>query len=245
MLYTWLFATAATLLTFVILLVLARWLGSTQLSQLTFFNWVAGAALGNLAANMMSTTSVRQWTFGLYTLALFTATAVVASAISLKNRTFRRVTNGEPVVLIHKGEIVRSNLARARMNVDLLTMLLREKGYFSYQDISYGILEPSGNLSILPLQETQSVSKADLAYGPDLSESGQGPYMELVVDGEVDHDKLRESGRDVEWLEREIRQRGGEGLADVMYLAVNVEGDVVADLSRRKPRRADGPGEDI
>jgi len=229
----WFFATATTLLTFGVLLVLVRWLGSTQLSQLTFFNWVAGATLGNLAANMISSTSIQSFVGNCYTMVLFAGVALLAGVIALKSRWFRRVANSEPVVLIHHGKILRDNLAKSRVNLDLLMMLLREKGYFSYSDISYGILEPSGNLSILPLQETQSVSKADLAYGPDLSERGQGPYVELVLDGEIDRDKLASSGHDGAWLKTEIRKQGGTSVADVMYLAVNEQGEVIADMARR------------
>lgn len=221
------------MLTFGVLLVLVRWLGSTQLSQLTFFNWVAGATLGNLAANMISSTSIQSFVGNCYTMVLFAGVALLAGVIALKSRWFRRVANSEPVVLIHHGKILRDNLAKSRVNLDLLMMLLREKGYFCYSDISYGILEPSGHLSILPLQETQSVSKADLAYGPDLSERGQGPYVELVLDGEIDRDKLASSGHDGAWLKTEIRKQGGTSVADVMYLAVNEQGEVIADMARR------------
>lgn len=230
----WIFASASTLVTFGVLLALARWLGSTQLSQLTFFNWVAGATLGNLAANMIGSSSVSSFIESGYTMVLFTAACFVAAWVALKNRFFRRVANGEPIVLIHQGKILRNNLKKSRVNLDLLMMLLRQKGYFSYSDISYGILEPSGNLSILPLQETQSVSKADLEYGPDLSEQGQGPYTELVLDGSIDQDKLRSSGHDLGWLEAQIRKHGGRGLKDVMYFAVNKQGEIIIDTTRER-----------
>lgn len=230
----WIFMTLSTLLTFLILLVLVRWLGSTQLSQLTMFNWVAGASMGNLAASMISATTVKDWIASSYTLVLFTAVSVVAAVLALKSRWIRRVANGEPIVLIHKGELIRHNLAKTKVNVDVLMMMLREKGYFAYSDIEYGIMEPSGNLSILPKQRTQSATKEDLAYGPDLSEKGQGPYTELVVDGEIDRDKLVSTHRDEAWLMQVIRHYGATSLEEVMYLAVNREGEIVIDLSREK-----------
>ncbi|MCL6592896.1 MAG: DUF421 domain-containing protein, partial [Alicyclobacillus sp.] len=171
-----------------------------------------------------------------YTLVLFTAACVAAACIALKNRTFRRLANGEPVVLIHKGVILRENLRRTKVNLDVLWMLLREKGYFSYSEIEYAILEPTGNLSILPRQEAQSVSKADLVRGPDLSEAGQGPYVEVVVDGEVDGDKLRSLGLNEAWLDAQIRRLGARSLADVTYLGVNAQGEVIGDVHRRAPR---------
>ncbi|GMA49459.1 DUF421 domain-containing protein [Alicyclobacillus contaminans] len=230
----WLFVTVSTCLTFAILLVLVRWIGSTQLTQLTFFNWVAGASMGNIAANMIASQSVQGWLAACYTLVVFTACTIIAAWIALKSRTFRRVANGEPLVLIHKGTILRENLRRSKVNLDVFLMMLREKGYFSYSEIEYAILEPTGNLSILPAQASQSASKSDLAHGPDLSDRGQGPYIELIVDGEIDEDKLRETGKSREWLLETIRELGGLSVADVTYLGVNAEGEVIADLHRKQ-----------
>lgn len=225
--------TLSTVITFAILLVLVRVIGSTQLSQLTYFNWVAGASLGNIAANMLVTTDRTIWLSNCYSLILFSLASVVAAFISLKSRSFRRVSNGEPVVLIHKGAILRDNLRRTKVNTDVLMMLLREQGFYSYGELEFAILEPSGNLSILPKQESQSSTKRDLAEGPDMSPSGQGPYLELVIDGEIDEDKMRAAGKSHEWLEQEIKRLGAQRIEDVMYLGINEQGDVIADTHRR------------
>jgi uncharacterized membrane protein YcaP (DUF421 family) len=235
---SWLFMTISTLLTYLLLLMLVRWIGSTQLTQLTMFNWVAGASMGNLAANMMAATTIRDWITSCYTLVLFTAATILAAYLALKSRTFRRVANGEPIVIIHKGKLLRQNLRKTKLNLDVLMMLLREKGFFAYSEIEYAILEPTGNLSILPVQAAQSVSKEDLVKGPDLSPRGQGPYIELVVDGEIDRDKLKSTGHDENWLFNQIRNHGGNRLEEVMYMAVNREGDVIIDLHRKEEEEA-------
>lgn len=229
----WIFLSLSCLVTFALLLVMVRWIGSTQLTQLTFFNWVAGASMGNIAANMLVTTDKGAWLSNCYALVLFTLLSIVSAFIALKSRSFRRVSNGEPMVLIHKGVILRENLRRSKVNLDVLMMLLREKGYFAYNDIEFGILEPTGNLSILPSTASQSVSKQDLVSGVDMSDKGQGPYVELVIDGEIDEDKLKATGHTHDWLTETVRKRGAKNLADVMFLAVNEQGEVIVDLGRR------------
>lgn len=233
------FLTVSTLLTFALLLVFVRWIGSTQLTQLTFFNWVAGASMGNLAANMMSARTVLDWSSACYTLLIFTLVTIAAAYVALKSRSFRRISNGEPIVLIHKGSILRENLRRTKVNLDVLLMLLREKGYFSYKDIQYAILEPTGNLSILPTKASQSASKADIAHGPDLSPKGQGPFIEIVIDGEVDEDKLNSTRHNMEWLMEEVCKLGVESIEDVIYLGVNREGEVIGDVGRRSVENED------
>lgn len=232
----WLLLTISTFVTFCILLISVRFIGSTQLTQLTYFNWVAGAAMGNLAADMIVSKSIRDWVVSGYTLALFTIISILASILALKFRQFRRITNGEPIVLIHKGIMLRQNLRKTKVNLDVFMMLLREKGFFSYADIKYAILEPTGNLSILPKQSAQSVSKIDLLKGPKLSAEGGGPYIEIVIDGEIDKDKLYGTRHDDAWLDKQIKNLGADSLEDVLYLAVNAQGDVIADLHRKKVR---------
>lgn len=228
----WLYLALSTLVTFAVLLLLVRWIGSTQLTQLTFFNWVAGASMGNVAANMMIATNLHDWMSACFTLIVFTFAAVAAAIIALKSRQFRRVANGEPLVLIHRGVLLRDNLRRTKVNLDVMMMLLREKGYFDYGEIEYAILEPTGNLSILPSQAAQSVSKRDLAEGPDLSDAGQGPFIEIVLDGEIDHDKLRSTGHDEAWVRKQVRTHGGSSLDEVTFLGVNQQGQVIIDLHR-------------
>lgn len=231
---SWLSLTLSTVVTFALLLVLARWIGSTQLTQLTFFNWVAGASMGNIAANMIDADTFKDWWSNAYALVIFTFASVLATLLALKSRQFRRVANGEPVVLIHRGELMRDNLRRTKVNVDVLMMLLREKGYFSYKDVDYAIMEPTGNLSILPAVGAQSASKQDLAEGPDMSSKGQGPYMEIIVDGEVDRDKLSESGHEEDWLQRQLQKVGVNDPDEILYLAVNKEEDVIVNLKHPK-----------
>lgn len=233
----WLYLTLSSIVTFALLLLMARWIGSTQLTQLTFFNWVAGASMGNIAANMIATPDTTVWLSNAYTLIAFTGCSVAAAYIALKSRAFRRVANGEPTVLIHKGKMLRENLAKTQVNVDVLMMMLREKGYFSYSDIEFAVLEPTGNLSILPTQASQSATKEDLAKGPDLSDKGQGPYVELVIDGDIDYSNLHDLGRDESWLRTQLDKLNVKSTDDVMYMGVNPEGDVIADVRKRLGKR--------
>jgi len=194
--------------------------------------------MGNLGASMIASPGFKSLLSTAYVLTLFAAATVAAAVVALKSRRLRKMGNGEPVTLIRNGVLLRENLRKTKVNIDVLLMLLREKGYFSYEDIQFAVLEPSGNLSILPTQESQSVSKRDLAYGPDMSPDGGGPYTELVVDGEVDEDKLESTGHDRDWLLHQLHRFGAQSLAQITYMAINSQGDIIVDAHRlRKPSR--------
>lgn len=57
---------------------------------------------------------------------------------------------------------MKEALKRARLNMDDLSMLLREQGAFTVTEVEYAILEPDGKLSVMKKQTDQMVSKSDL-----------------------------------------------------------------------------------
>ncbi len=228
--YVWL--TISTLLTYVILLALVRWIGSTQLSQITFFNWVAGASMGNVAANMISADNRQDWFRACFALTVFTAATVVAATLALRSRKLRGVANGSPTILIYKGIIQRENLRKTKVNIDVLLMLLRQQGCFSPKEVEVAILESTGALSVLPITEAQTVNKGDIAHGPKLSDDTQAPYYEIIIDGEVDYGALADVGYDRGWLLHQLAKLNVESPKQVTLLAVNRSGNVIADTHR-------------
>lgn len=159
----WLFMSGVSVITFALLLALVRWIGETQISQATYFNWVAGACMGNISANMLSSNNVHGVIDSGMELVFFSAVTIIASVLSLKNRGFRKMTSGEPVVLIHHGEYIYKHLKQSKINLDLLKQMLREQGYFNYENIEYAILEPTGGLSVLPMDKKEEVDQSTVS----------------------------------------------------------------------------------
>lgn len=162
----WIFAASTSLFTFVLLLTLVRWIGETQISQATYFNWVAGACMGNVAANMLSSTNVATIANSAVQLVFFSAVTILASWLAIKNRRFREMASGKPLILIHNGERVYNHMKRSKVDTDLLKQMLREQGYFDIRDIKYAILEPTGSLSVLPQEEKETHEQ-----NPDVSQT--------------------------------------------------------------------------
>ncbi|EJY54616.1 hypothetical protein URH17368_2678 [Alicyclobacillus hesperidum URH17-3-68] len=151
----WLMTIAATTFTFVILLMLVRWIGETQISQATYFNWVAGACMGNIAANMITAGGWQPLITGAVQLFFFSAVTIAAAYLSLKSRRFRKIATGEPIVLVHRGQYILKHMKRSKIDLDLLQQMLREQGYFDYRKVEYAILEPTGSLSVLPKSDRE------------------------------------------------------------------------------------------
>jgi uncharacterized membrane protein YcaP (DUF421 family) len=60
------------------------------------------------------------------------------------------VLEGEPVVIIEDGKLIERNLRRERLTEDEIAEKMRVQQIASVEDVAWGILESSGNMSFIP-----------------------------------------------------------------------------------------------
>lgn len=211
-----------TTLIFFVLLVLARLLGKKQMSQLTFFNYVTGITIGSIAANIISVANkpFLDEFIGLIWWCFLTG---LIGIISLKSGNARLLIDGQPTILIKKGVIDKKALQKCRINMDDISMLLREQNVFSILDVDYGILEPNGKLSILKKQQQQQATKGELNIPLPVSN-----YLpsEIIVDGRIIKHNLQEYNLDEQWLSQQLRQQNINSVKDVLYAEIQSDGSL-------------------
>lgn len=98
--------------------------------------------------------------------------------------------DGQAFIVIKKGKILEGELAKRRLNIDDLSMLLREQKVFSVKDVENAVFEPNGKLSIMLKEEKQPVTKKDqniFTVAPTYIP------MELISDGKVIEKKSKRS----------------------------------------------------
>ncbi|MGG1264484.1 DUF421 domain-containing protein [Brevibacillus laterosporus] len=117
-------------------------------------------------------------------------------------------------------------LARVRMNMDDLSMLLREEHVFSIKDVAYAILEPNGRLSVMKTKGATSVTREDLKINK--SEVSIFP-SELIVDGQIVEKNLKEFNLNKKWLLQELDKQGITSLNDVFFAELQEDGSVIID----------------
>ncbi|WP_391205014.1 YetF domain-containing protein [Psychrobacillus sp. L4] len=214
-----------TICSFIVLLLFTRILGKSQLSQLTYFNYVTGITIGSIAANTVLEKHIPLHE-GLISLAVWTGLAILVSLWSLKSTKARIILDGEPTIVIKKGHILEEAMKALRINMDDLSMLLRTKNVFSTKDVDYAILEPNGELSVLLKPPIQTVTKKDLniASSPSL-------YMpsEIIVDGSIVEKNIIELGLSYEWLYSQLHQANVASIQEVFYAEVQSDGTLYID----------------
>jgi len=217
-----LFRTATS---FVALLVLTRLLGKKQVGQLTFFNYVTGITLGSTTAEIIVS---RQITLlqGISSLVLWSLLAFIVALIGLHSVKGREILDGQPTILIKQGKILENALAKQHLNIDDLSMLLRNKDVFSPEDVEFAILEPDGKLSVLKKEELLPATKKDIQA---TITPVQTIPTELIVDGKIVERNLIKMDVSVAWLNQQLKKASIHSLDQVFYAELQLDGTLYID----------------
>lgn len=214
-----------TLITFCYLLFVIRVLGRKQMGQITFYAYITGITLGNVAAAVMVEREVRLLD-GLVGMTMWGLLTMAVEYMSLKSSRARILLDGEPLIVIKSGKIMEKALKAAKLNIDDFTMLLRDKNIFSVTEVDYAILEPNGKLSVLRNPEDETPQRKDLQLT-----AKKRIYLptELVVEGKVVARSLSEWQLTPEWLDEQLRRSGVRSAEEVLFAELQSDGSVYVD----------------
>ena len=206
------------------LLILARALGKKQISQLSFFEYALGITIGSIAATMSTDLSNRALPefVGLLT---WVGLALILEFVAIKNRKLGKIIDGEPVMLVENGKLMEDRLGVVRYRFSDLIEQLREKNVFNLSDVEFAVLETDGSLSVLKKSQVQPITPQDL----NISTSYEGLEVELIEEGQIIKQNLKQINKDEKWLFTELKQRGIK-LSQVVYGALDTNNRLFLDL---------------
>ncbi|EAX47419.1 protein of unknown function DUF421 [Thermosinus carboxydivorans Nor1] len=214
-----------TALVFFSLLLFARFLGNTQIGQLTFYEYVSGITIGSIAANVAASEPDKVWSH-FYDLALFVALTYSISYLTIKSRPLRKLIEGSPTVVIENGRIIKENMRGLRYDLDELAGQLRQQGILDPSEVQYAIIETSGELSVIKKADYQPLTKSDLGiHLPDPTFP-----VELVMDGEIIEQNLRKHNLTKDWLAKQLAVRGIADVSEVTYAAIDSKGQLFVSV---------------
>ena len=204
-----------TVITYLLLIGAMRLMGKRQLGDLELSELVITMLLSELAAASISDSTV-PFAFTIIPIALLVAFEVFISFISLKSRKIKRLISGSPSIVISKGRLCKSEMAKVRMSLDELLAQLRLKDISDVNDVEYAILEENGQISVIPKVQARNVTPSDL--GIKICE--KGIVHTLVADGQISRFNLQLTGKSEKWLFKLLKKRKCR-LEDVFLLSVD------------------------
>ena len=175
-------------------------MGHKQISQLDFFDYIAGITIGSIAAEM-ATELEEPWK-PFVAMIIYGGATLLLSIIPIKFPRTRKYLNGTPTILMDNGKLYRENLKKAKLDLSEFMVMCRQQGYFDLTNIQTAIFEYNGKLTILPQSAQRPLTPNDMNLAP----AQDMIFTEIIMDGRILDDNLKRMGLNTKWLENQLKQ---------------------------------------
>lgn len=192
-----------SLVSLIVLFLITKAIGKKQVSELSLFDYVIGISIGNFAAEMIMNFDSNYYN-GIVAMITFGFIAWLVSYFTMKSMTLRRIIIGTPTVLIQNGKIIEKNLRKMMIDINDLLEQCRSNGTFDINEIEYAIMEANGKISILPKKEFSPLIVKDMNLKLEKNEL----VSNVVIDGKIMKSNLENSGKEQNWLLKELKIKG-------------------------------------
>ncbi len=210
----------------VILFVLTKIMGQREMSQLSIFDYFITITIGSIAAEM-STSLENNFMQPVVAMIVYAIITLIVSFLNTKFAKLRPILSGRTLILYDNGTLFKENFKKAKIDLNEFIVQCRTGGFFDLSEIKTALLEENGKISFLPYSDKRASNPSDFNIKPKEDEI----LTNLVLDGKIMEDNLRELGFDKIWL-MEMLQKQGIIKTDNIFLATySSDGNLVAYLT--------------
>ena len=132
-----------TLILYCAVICAVRLMGKRQIGELDPSELVVTILVSDLAAVPMQDLGIPLLS-GLVPIATLVVLEIFLSFAALKSRRFRRLLNGQPAIIIRRGQLDIGKLRQMRLTTDEVIETLRKQNVAAVSDVKYGVIEPDG-----------------------------------------------------------------------------------------------------
>lgn len=193
-----------TIFFYFFIVLLYRIMGKREIGQLGVTDLIISILMAEMVA--ISIENIDKSIFQtIIPLSLLGLLEIFLAFISIKSRTFRRIFDGKPSLIVCYGKVNYKEMVRQRYSMDDLLLSLRQKSIKDLQEVEYAFLEPNGKLSIFKYNLLKISS----------------PYpMPLILDGEINIKTLEFLQKEKSWLVQSLKQKNLV-VSDIFYAFYN------------------------
>lgn len=192
-----------TIILYIIVLIVMRFMGKREISQLQPFELAISIMIADLATIPMAEPGI-PITNGIIPILGLLVMHLTISVINLKSVKLREIICGKPSILIHRGRIVEQNMKKERFTINELEERLRGNNVFNIGDVEYAILETSGQVTVIQKPNKRTTIPEDFGISPEY----EGVSYDLVVDGKIMKQNLEKLEKDYNWLLKQVEPFG-------------------------------------
>lgn len=175
-------------------------LSKKAIAQMTAYEMAGVIVLTTVSAEPLVTKVTTKALFGT---GLLIFLIVLTSKLTLVEK-LTPILEHKPTVLVKDGQLDMSALKQMDLSLNQMKGLLRQKGYDKVSDVEYAMLEPQGQLSVIPKSQKRPVQPSDL----NISTQYEGLTVPLIIDGVIIEKNLQHVNLNENWLRRELSNQG-------------------------------------
>ncbi len=196
-----------------------RLMGKRQIGELQPTELVVTILLSEIAAIPIQDNDIPLIN-SLIPLMLLVGFEIILSVINVNNVRFRKISDGNPFIIVRDGVPDQKKLKMLRLSVDDILSALRQKDVFDISDVQYAIMETNGSVSVLLKPEKRNLSPRDMK----IETEDKGFLSPVIIDGRVLKNHLRECNKSLDDILNELNSQNYKQ-DDIVLMTVDKNGN--------------------
>ncbi len=206
------------IIVYVCVIIAMRFMGKRQIGELQPGELAVTFLLSEVASLPLQSDSIPLLS-GLSLVFLLALLEVASAFFNMKSRLYRRLIQGNSVLIIKEGKILKRNMKMIRYSNDDLIEALRLKDVFDVSQVQYAYIETNGSVSVQLMKKYQPLS-ADT-----LNKKVEEEFLPCLVisDGKIITRELEFCAMNEEKL-RKILKKENLSIEDVFLMTADKSG---------------------
>jgi uncharacterized membrane protein YcaP (DUF421 family) len=208
-----------------LMLIITLYMGKRSIAELPVFDFLVIIILGAVVGADIADPEIPH---------IHTAVAIIligilhriVSKLKIKYRKFGHLITFDPTIVIQAGKFIVKNLSSIIYSIDNVLQMLREKDIFDISDVHLGIIEPTGNISVLKKVTKTEITIEDL----NLSKYTSSFSYTVIMDGVVYNGVLKKLNLSEYWLKHQLTNLGVKSVSEIFYASVNTKNELHVSL---------------
>jgi uncharacterized membrane protein YcaP (DUF421 family) len=189
----------------------AKVMGFRQPGILTSYNFLMAAGISHIAASRMVNPKSRL-VDAIVIIIIYTLINLFISYLYFKAPS---IVSQKPIILVKKGKVIKNNILKAKLTIDNLFSILRQKNAHNLETVEYLIAEATGDFSVAVNNNSLPLTKLDMAIDAKTDILSQI----LIYKGRVDEKILKKNRLSYDWIEKEAKSNNIDNINDI-YLGI-------------------------
>ncbi len=209
-----------------ILFILTKIMGQREMSQLSVFDYFITITIGSIAAEM-STSLENNFIQPVVAMIVYALITFIVSILNTKFVKLRPILSGKTLILYDNGTLFKENFKKAKIDLNEFLVQCRTNGFFNLSDIKTALLEENGKISFLPYSDKRPANPSDFNIKPKEDDIATN----LILDGKVMEENLKELGFDKLWLDEMLQKQGIIKTDNIFLATYSSDGNLSAYLT--------------